>query len=45
VVRRALQDIDVVYHFAAAVGVGQSMYEIAHYTEVKSIYTPLPDEG
>src|SRR3982751_3192669 len=31
-VRRALRDIDAVYHFAAAVGVGQSMYEIDHYT-------------
>jgi dTDP-L-rhamnose 4-epimerase len=30
-VRRALTDIDVVFHKAAAVGVGQSMYEIAHY--------------
>jgi dTDP-L-rhamnose 4-epimerase len=30
-VRRALKDIDVVFHKAAAVGVGQSMYEIANY--------------
>jgi dTDP-L-rhamnose 4-epimerase len=30
-VRGALTDIDVVFHKAAAVGVGQSMYEIAHY--------------
>ncbi len=30
-VRDALTDIDVVYHKAAAVGVGQSMYEIAQY--------------
>jgi dTDP-L-rhamnose 4-epimerase len=30
-VRQALTNIDVVYHEAAAVGVGQSMYEIAHY--------------
>ncbi len=29
--RRALQGVDVVFHMAAAVGVGQSMYEIAHY--------------
>jgi dTDP-L-rhamnose 4-epimerase len=33
-VRSALTDIDVVVHFAAAVGVGQSMYEITHYTSV-----------
>jgi dTDP-L-rhamnose 4-epimerase len=28
----ALADIDAVFHFAAVVGVGQSMYEIANYT-------------
>jgi dTDP-L-rhamnose 4-epimerase len=33
-VRRALNGIDAVYHLAAAVGVGQSMYEIEHYTDV-----------
>ena len=30
-VREAVRNIDVVFHLAAAVGVGQSMYEIAHY--------------
>jgi dTDP-L-rhamnose 4-epimerase len=30
-VRRALEGVEIVYHLAAAVGVGQSMYEIAHY--------------
>ena len=30
-VHRALEGIDVVFHLAAAVGVGQSMYEISHY--------------
>jgi dTDP-L-rhamnose 4-epimerase len=35
-VRRALHDVDAVYHFAAAVGVGQSMYEIDHYTSVNN---------
>src|SRR5215467_3726571 len=30
-VRRSLEGIDVIFHLAAAVGVGQSMYEIAHY--------------
>src|SRR3982750_2144412 len=29
---RALENIDAVFHFAAVVGVGQSMYEIANYT-------------
>ena len=41
VVRRALDGIDAVYHFAAAVGVGQSMYEIAHYTAVNNMGTAV----
>jgi dTDP-L-rhamnose 4-epimerase len=40
-VRRALQDIDAVYHFAAAVGVGQSMYEVEHYTSVNNLGTAV----
>jgi len=36
-VRRALDDVDAVVHFAAAVGVGQSMYEIERYTSVNAI--------
>jgi dTDP-L-rhamnose 4-epimerase len=36
-VRSALQGIDAVYHFAAAVGVGQSMYEVVHYTRVNNL--------
>src|SRR6266446_6285605 len=36
-VARALDDVDAVYHFAAAVGVGQSMYEIERYTSVNAI--------
>jgi dTDP-L-rhamnose 4-epimerase len=35
-VTRALADVDVVVHFAARVGVGQSMYEIAQYTSVNA---------
>src|SRR3954462_8201006 len=35
-VRRALAGVDAVYHFASAVGVGQSMYEIDHYTSVNN---------
>ncbi|MBI2051295.1 SDR family NAD(P)-dependent oxidoreductase, partial [Candidatus Roizmanbacteria bacterium] len=31
---RALKSIDVVFHEAAMVGVGQSMYEVAKYTKV-----------
>ena len=30
----AIQDMDVVVHLAAAVGIGQSMYQIAKYTSV-----------
>lgn len=33
-VRDALRDASLVYHLAAAVGVGQSMYQIEHYTDV-----------
>src|SRR3954466_4313646 len=40
-VRRALKGIDVVYHLAAAVGVGQSMYEIAQYTSVNNLGTAV----
>src|SRR4051812_7022425 len=35
-VRDAIRDIDVIFHFGAAVGVGQSMYEIAHYMGVNT---------
>ena len=38
---RALQGIEVVFHQAAAVGVGQSMYEAAGYTRVNSLGTAL----
>ena len=30
-VRRAIDDVDVIFHLAAAVGVGQSMYQISDY--------------
>lgn len=33
-VEKALKGIDAVYHFASAVGVGQSMYEIEQYVDV-----------
>ena len=36
---KALRGVDVVYHLAAAVGVGQSMYEIEHYTGVNNVGT------
>jgi dTDP-L-rhamnose 4-epimerase len=40
-VDEALRGVDAVYHFAAAVGVGQSMYEIAHYTRVNNLGTAV----
>jgi dTDP-L-rhamnose 4-epimerase len=36
IVRRALDGVDAVVHFAARVGVGQSMYEIADYTSANT---------
>src|ERR671926_1581400 len=39
--RHALRDIEAVYHFAATVGVGQSMYEVVRYTEVNTLGTAL----
>lgn len=36
---RALAGVDRVAHLAAAVGVGQSMYEIARYTELNTMAT------
>jgi dTDP-L-rhamnose 4-epimerase len=36
-VRDALEDVEAVVHFAAAVGVGQSMYEIERYTSINAI--------
>jgi dTDP-L-rhamnose 4-epimerase len=35
----ALKDVDVVYHLAASVGVGQSMYRVADYTAVNTMGT------
>ena len=40
-VDQALAGIDAVFHFAAAVGVGQSMYEVAHYTRVNNLGTAV----
>lgn len=39
--RRAIKGIDAVFHFAAKVGVGQSMYEIADYTAANNMGTAL----
>jgi dTDP-L-rhamnose 4-epimerase len=40
-VRKALKGVDAVYHYAAMVGVGQSMYEIKEYTDVNNIGTAV----
>ena len=34
--REVLADVDVIFHFAATVGVGQSMYEISRYMSVNT---------
>ena len=40
-VARALEGVDAVVHLAARVGVGQSMYELAGYTDVNSLGTAV----
>jgi len=40
-VRRALEGVDAVYHYAARVGVGQSMYEVEKYTSVNNLGTAV----
>ena len=40
-VRSALENIDAVFHFAAAVGVGQSMYCIEDYTATNNLGTAV----
>lgn len=40
-VARALEGVDAVYHLAARVGVGQSMYQIADYTEINDVGTAI----
>lgn len=40
-VRRALNGVSAVFHFAASVGVGQSMYQIEEYTSVNNLGTAV----
>jgi dTDP-L-rhamnose 4-epimerase len=40
-VARAMTGIDAVFHLASAVGVGQSMYEIEHYTSTNNVGTAV----
>src|SRR5690606_33552453 len=39
IVEKLVKDSDAVFHFAALVGVGQSMYEIKEYTDVNNVGT------
>jgi dTDP-L-rhamnose 4-epimerase len=41
IVDEALAGVDAVYHFAALVGVGQSMYQTAEYTSVNNLGTAV----
>lgn len=41
VLRRAMQGVDVIFHEAAAVGVGQSMYEIERYVDANTCGTAV----
>ena len=38
-VETAIEGVDAIYHFAATVGVGQSMYEIQRYMDVNTLGT------
>src|SRR5437016_4462513 len=40
-VSKALQGVDAVYHLAAMVGVGQSMYEVSQYTAANNLGTAV----
>ncbi|HEX4665730.1 MAG TPA: NAD-dependent epimerase/dehydratase family protein [Chthoniobacterales bacterium] len=40
-VEEAIEGVDTVFHLAAAVGVGQSMYQIAEYTECNGMGTAV----
>ena len=44
-VARALDGVEAVFHQAAAVGVGQSMYQIEHYVSVNSVGAAVLLEG
>ena len=44
-VQKALQGIHAVFHFAACVGVGQSMYQIEKYVDVNNRGTAVLLEG
>lgn len=39
--KKAIEDVDIIFHEAAIVGVGQSMYDIARYVKVNTYGTAL----
>src|SRR5437868_4480374 len=39
--QRALREVDVVYHLAAEVGVGQSMYQVTRYMDANTMGTAI----
>src|SRR4051794_5558734 len=39
--RSALEGIDAVFHLAAAVGVGESMYNVVRYTQINNLGTAV----
>lgn len=39
ILKKSLEGIEIIFHQAAAVGIGQSMYEIAKYTDVNTVGT------
>jgi dTDP-L-rhamnose 4-epimerase len=41
VVQRAIEDVDAIFHLAAEVGVGQSMYEIQRYVRANDLGTAV----
>src|SRR5438067_5434542 len=45
IVASALKGVDAVFHFAAMVGVGQSMYEIRKYTAANNLGTAVLTEA
>ena len=44
-VARALEGVEAVFHFAAAVGVGQSMYEMERHVSINCVGAAVPLEG
>jgi len=39
ILRKVIEGVEIIFHEAAAVGVGQSMYQIEKYVEVNTMAT------